>query len=437
MAYSERARKLPILIITIRGVLFLSLTATVVNLLVNGYQYDSVFEFLPGLLFGIFLLLYTLARKGMLIIPSLVLVILLSLPAYYLSFRWGTMIPQSWILFALTIVMAGVLLNSTYALLLVIIHGGILVLLTYLQIIGRIKYLPWDQTPMLESALVAVVTFTVIGIISWLSNREIEKALKRARESEMALRRERDMLEINVAEKTRQLQQVWEKERMNMQEFASIGRHTIGVIHDLVTPLTTLSVNLKMLKTNNHSRLITKATQASDQIERYIEMTRQKLNHKDMQTNFSLSGEIAKAKKSLARKSQAVQVKILSSKSTVEIFGNPPSFHQLVLNLLDNAIDSYAGSQSKKREVIVDIKQNTHHVFLTVIDYGRGIATVDRGRIFDPFFTTKGSAGKMGVGLAICKEIVEKDFGGIISVKSKLNQGTTFVIRLPIVKKKT
>lgn len=439
----ERKRKLPILKIILLGIIGFSFVTFFINIFVTK-PFDSVMELVPGSVFVLFALLYLLARYGFLILPSMILVGLSSLLAYYLSFRWGTDIASSWVLLMLSVIITGVIFSARIAFFLTFIHAIVIISIAHLQIQGIFTYEWWDIAPSYGSLIVLSVIFLLISTVSWLSNREIEKALKRARESEMALWRERDMLEVNVAEKTRQLQQVWEKERMNMQEFASIGRHTIGVIHDLVTPLTTLSLNLKMLKTNSHSRLITKATQASDQIERYIEMTRQKLSRKDTRTNFSVSEEITKAKKSLVGKLKASQVKILSSKSQFEIFGNPPSFHQLVLNLLDNAIDSYANptlpsatlGASKKREVLVDIKQNKHHIFLTVTDYGHGIALRDRKRIFDPFFTTKGTAGKMGIGLSICKEIAEKDFGGTIRVKSKLNQGATFVIKLPILKKK-
>jgi signal transduction histidine kinase len=71
-------------------------------------------------------------------------------------------------------------------------------------------------------------------------------------------------------------------------------------------------------------------------------------------------------------------------------------------------------------------------VCLTISDNGRGIPTNDLPKIFDPFFTTKLGEGGSGLGLNIVYSIVTGVLGGSIEVSSKVGQGATFTIIIPI-----
>lgn len=66
---------------------------------------------------------------------------------------------------------------------------------------------------------------------------------------------------------------------------------------------------------------------------------------------------------------------------------------------------------------------------ISVMDTGAGIAQENLSEIFEPFFTTKAKGA--GLGLALCKTIVENHKGRIVA-ESELGKGTTFIVRLPI-----
>ena len=439
----DKERKLFILRVVLFGGISLAVVAVIVNAITKDQFNEPVIEFLPGLVLGTFLLIYSLVKRGFLVIPSLVLIGLLSLPAYYLSFHYGTMIPQSWILFALTIVMGGILISSTYALLLTVLHSSLLLLLTYLQIIEKVKYQTWDQTPMLGSIIVAIATFLVIGIISWLSNREIEKALKRARTSEKALQKERDLLGIKVEKRTQELQKIQLEEVMQIYRFADFGKLAAGLFHDLVTPLNVVSLNLENLKeeTDNDTsknikeirKVLRRAIYSTKGIEKFVKDTRSQLQGHQTKSYFNLTLEIGHVLEGLVDKASKARVNLdFSDRNVVYTFGNPFRFHQLVVNLVSNAVDSYTNLKRKSSRVVhIRLFRRDNLIVFEVEDFGIGVSRHTLPHIFDPFYTTKPTGEGIGIGLTICKDIAEKDFGGSITVKGQPKKGTIFRVQFP------
>ena len=122
-------------------------------------------------------------------------------------------------------------------------------------------------------------------------------------------------------------------------------------------------------------------------------------------------------------------VKIISKLAPMEFTGDFERLAQVVTNLLTNAIQfSHTAG-----EVRVDLELQGSLAVLTVADAGQGIAPEDLPRVFGRFYRADQSrtgSGNSGLGLAICKAIVEAH-GGTIEVASDENVGTTFIVRLP------
>jgi two-component system, NtrC family, sensor kinase len=110
------------------------------------------------------------------------------------------------------------------------------------------------------------------------------------------------------------------------------------------------------------------------------------------------------------------------------IFASPSHLQQILVNLVNNAIDACAGRP--EGAVIIRARPEGDGVRLEICDNGTGIAAEHLGRIFMPFFTTKDVGRGTGLGLAICYGLVQ-DLGGSIEVQSQLGQGTTFQVSLP------
>lgn len=110
------------------------------------------------------------------------------------------------------------------------------------------------------------------------------------------------------------------------------------------------------------------------------------------------------------------------------VLASPSEMQQVLLNLVNNAVDA---TGARGGQVRVSTRREGPWVLLEVADQGEGIPKANLGHIFEPFFTTKPVGKGTGLGLSIVYGIVKK-MGGDIEVESQLNQGTTFLVRLPV-----
>ncbi len=110
-----------------------------------------------------------------------------------------------------------------------------------------------------------------------------------------------------------------------------------------------------------------------------------------------------------------------------EIIASSSEIQQLLLNLVNNAIDAIGKDGGK---VIVTAREEDEFIIIDVSDTGSGIPEANVSKIFDPFFTTKPVGKGTGIGLAICNAIVYR-MGGQITVDTAIGKGTTFHVFIP------
>jgi signal transduction histidine kinase len=101
------------------------------------------------------------------------------------------------------------------------------------------------------------------------------------------------------------------------------------------------------------------------------------------------------------------------------------------LNLLMNAHDALVGWDDGRIGIEVYYVPERKSINVVVWDNGPGIPETIRAQIFSPFFTTKPVGEGTGLGLHICKEVVE-NVGGSIHVESVPGHHTSFIVRLPV-----
>ena len=101
---------------------------------------------------------------------------------------------------------------------------------------------------------------------------------------------------------------------------------------------------------------------------------------------------------------------------------------QVMLNLINNALDEMEKSGGTLK---VSSALEGGYIVVEVADNGPGIPEANLARIFDPFFTTKPVGKGTGLGLSICYGIIKK-MGGDIEVRSAVDAGATFRVKIPI-----
>ncbi len=431
-------RRTYILTILLLGSSALALAAfvdAIINLLLTfpHSHYDSPLICLAVL--GALVGLYYLARRGFYQIGAWAFVAVITLAASYALYRWSIDLPTGVLLYALVITMTGILLGTRTA---AVVAVGLMVLLGTLgglQAGGAITTdTSWlHQRVEAGDALTFSVILGIITLVSWLSNREIDRSLQRARRSEQELAEERNSLEVKVVERTRALEQSQRERTLEVQRFAEFGRISAGLLHDLASPLTTASLNLKELEGRRSSPSVQQALQSVHQLERYVGSARRQLQGESALQDFGVIDELEQVLSLLTHHARMVGVSIqLQSKGKPQLFGDPVKFSQLVANLLVNAIEAYADIVKPKRTVIVvRVSLEGGSLKLVVQDFGSGISKAAIPQLFEPFYTTKrGGEGGLGIGLATVKQIAEKDFGGTVDVSCDERKGTCFTVVL-------
>ncbi|MBI1769859.1 MAG: GHKL domain-containing protein [Bacteroidetes bacterium] len=127
-------------------------------------------------------------------------------------------------------------------------------------------------------------------------------------------------------------------------------------------------------------------------------------------------------KKELADHGITVELKLQTN--DLKVSADKTMIEQVLINLIKNAIQAFDSQLEKK--ILLSAHTNEGHVIISVKDNGNGIDADALEKIFIPFFTTKKTGS--GIGLSLSRQIM-RQHGGQISVKSKLGEGTEFVLR--------
>lgn len=227
-----------------------------------------------------------------------------------------------------------------------------------------------------------------------------------------------------VEEKTAHIKEMWQEQKRMM----------VDISHGLQTPLTVLKSELEALKNKSKSENLSVLDKSVDDMSKFIYDFLNLSRLETAQENFAkepvnlslLLSELAEYLNVLAEEKDIS----LSTKIEPNIFviGEKGRLGELITNLLSNSVKYM--SKDRERKIEIALKKNNGSVKLSVSDTGIGISSEDLPNIFERFYRVKNLVGAkgMGLGLAICKKIVEKH-NGTIDVASELGKGTTFTVR--------
>jgi len=222
----------------------------------------------------------------------------------------------------------------------------------------------------------------------------------------------------------------------------SIGRLAAGVAHEINNPLAVIGENAGLIddifKLNKEyqgdQQLKELIAAVLESVERCGEITKQLLEFaRHFETKIeainlkrTISGVLSFLRKEALYRNIAIDIDI--PEDFPVIYSDYGSLQQIFLNLINNA---FQAMDKGGRLEIFATRPAEGYVGISVRDNGCGIPEEDRNEIFEPFFTTKGMRGGTGLGLSITFGLVRK-LRGEISLDSKIGEGTTFTVTLPI-----
>lgn len=111
------------------------------------------------------------------------------------------------------------------------------------------------------------------------------------------------------------------------------------------------------------------------------------------------------------------------------VLGDPVQLQQVVVNLLSNAIQAMASINDRSRRLRIHSQRSSNHAGIAVRDNGSGLDSASIARLSQSFQTT--TADDMGVGLPLCRAIVEAH-GGVLCASPNVTHGATFYMALPL-----
>ncbi|MEK8022607.1 MAG: ATP-binding protein [Candidatus Hydrogenedentota bacterium] len=236
----------------------------------------------------------------------------------------------------------------------------------------------------------------------------------------------------------------FEKSLRHAQKMEAIGQLAAGIAHEINNPLTYIVLHLETLLedtrafdgnnalTEEMTERLEEALEGAERVSRLV---------KDINVFARVDEDDAGTAdlEAVVETSRKMAANVMKSRARLvtELGGTPPvrasqsRLTQVILNLFINAAHAIEEGHERDNEIRVRTWSDGRDVTIEVSDTGKGVPDNLRTRIFDPFFTTKPAGLGTGMGLSICRSIIES-FSGTIELGDKRERGTAFLIRLPV-----
>jgi signal transduction histidine kinase len=260
-----------------------------------------------------------------------------------------------------------------------------------------------------------------------IENAQLIQSLHVAREQ---LKADAEMLESKVEERTQELKKSQEQ-LLKAQRLAAIGELASMIGHDLRNPLTGIAGATYYLRSKLSKKANKKTKEMLRLIERDIEYSNKIINDlldysREMQLELveTTPKKLMKEALTMANIPKNVKVKDLT-RSKTRINVDSEKMKRVFVNIIRNAVEA----MPKGGILIFRSRETDDNLEVDFSDTGTGIPQCILTRMWTPLFTTK--AKGMGLGLSICKRIMEAH-GGRIAVQSIVGKGTTFTVAIPL-----
>lgn len=241
-----------------------------------------------------------------------------------------------------------------------------------------------------------------------------------------------------------------EQQLTRTQRLESIGMLASGIAHDLNNVLTPILLSIELLRTKypvadaqKYVETVQSAAQRGAGIVRQVLTFARGVDggeRTEVQPRYLVNDVVHLIEETFPRN---IEIRHEVARDVLPVHGDLTQLHQVILNLAVNARDAMPPGGTltlAAHNVVVDPAGSVAHrqlkagtyVALAVTDTGTGITPEVLEHMFEPFYTTKPRGKGTGLGLSTVYGIV-RSHGGIIDVRTRLGQGTTFEVLLPAI----
>lgn len=238
---------------------------------------------------------------------------------------------------------------------------------------------------------------------------------------------------VQLRESREEIERLHRTQMSRAEHFATLGEMATGLAHEIRNPLAGISGVIE---------IIGRDLPASSPAREVVKDVRQeiaRINHivtdllqtarphppKVRKSDLNVTVEHAVMLGRQQALAKGIEISLRKDPSLPEIEHDSDQIHQVLLNLLLNALQAI----DRHGKVAVTLSRRDSTAVVEVTDNGRGIPAENLPNIFRPFYTTKGDG--TGLGLSLARRIVE-DHQGHINVTSTVGKGTTFAVILPL-----
>ncbi|MBT3312204.1 MAG: response regulator [Desulfobacterales bacterium] len=232
-------------------------------------------------------------------------------------------------------------------------------------------------------------------------------------------------------------QKILQDRLVSSERLAATGRLAASIAHEINSPLLSITSLLSLIRKTHtddeelgqNIELLEEAfLRIRDTVKNLLDLSRPTKDTKHpLNINKVIKNILALLKNHFVTSNIKIDCDLFSD--LPDIKGSPQQLGQVFMNLFNNAVEAIKETSYIEGEISVQTRVNNENIIITVSNNGPHIPEQDMKHIFDPFFTRKKNMGT-GIGLSICKNIIE-DHGGTITAENIKKERVLFSITLP------
>lgn len=246
----------------------------------------------------------------------------------------------------------------------------------------------------------------------------------------------RDETEYRTARKKLEIET---QKTHHSMKLATVGEMAASIVHEIRNPLAVIhgtanrisrKFNKKQLKDEDISGSVDILFKSADRIDKTIKtlLGMSRNTERDPLVQSKIGPILDDVLLFSKLDSVNMEISIEGNEGDLSIKCRPPEISQVLVNLVKNAADEHSADPSSWLKIVIEKEQDS--TLIRVIDSGTGIDDHVAKKIFDSFFSTKKLGKGTGIGLNLCKRIIEEGHGGKLYL-DKDCPNTCFVIELP------